>query len=150
VGDFGSCDAVEALATATDAEHVAASARDFMYKPDGGACLACAHAGCGHDACNTCNTRVPAHTRTRVADVSYKMGLSLDQEPSLYTAGTEYLIPGPAGNLYKVPNDPSVRSLLIEQARKALAVYQSVNLPPPPADLQVRLACVQRCRPALC
>jgi hypothetical protein len=38
VGDFGSCDAAEALATATDAEHVAASARDFMYKPDGGAC----------------------------------------------------------------------------------------------------------------
>jgi hypothetical protein len=37
VGDFGSCDAAEALATAMDAEHVAEHARDFMYKPDGGA-----------------------------------------------------------------------------------------------------------------
>jgi hypothetical protein len=77
------------------------------------------------------------------------MGLSLDQEPSIYTAGTEYLIPGPAGNLYKVPNDTSVRRLLLEQARKALAVYQSVNLPPPPADLQVRSLAATGCWCAL-
>ncbi len=37
VGDHGSCDAAEALATAMEAERVAESARDFMFKPDGGA-----------------------------------------------------------------------------------------------------------------
>ena len=37
VGDFGACDAAEALATAIDAEQVAQRAREFLYKPDGGA-----------------------------------------------------------------------------------------------------------------
>jgi hypothetical protein len=37
VGDFGACDAAAALAAVQSAERVAADARDFMYKPDGGA-----------------------------------------------------------------------------------------------------------------
>ena len=37
VGDFGACDAAEALATAMDAEQVAQRAREFLFKPDGGA-----------------------------------------------------------------------------------------------------------------
>jgi hypothetical protein len=132
VGDFGSCDAAEALATAMDAEHVAEHARDFMYKPDGGASSL-------EPACRLPASVSLTHTRFRaLPDVSYKMGLSLDQEPSIFTAGTEYLMPGPAGNLYKVPNDASVRRLLLEQARKAAAVFQGVNMPPPPQDLLVR------------
>ena len=39
VGDFGACDAAEALATAIDAEQVAQRAREFLFKPDGGALL---------------------------------------------------------------------------------------------------------------
>ena len=133
VGDFGSCDAAEALATAMDAENVAESARDFMYKPDGGARHRTRHAlasDARDDACSYVN-----------ADVSAKMGLTLDQEPTIYTAGTEYLMPGPAGNLYKVPNDPNVRQALLQQARKALAAFQSKNMPAPPPDLLVRALC---------
>ena len=37
VGDYGSCDAAEALATAQDAERAAERAREFSFKPDGGA-----------------------------------------------------------------------------------------------------------------
>ncbi len=37
MGDFGACDAAEAQATAMDAERVAERAREFMFKPDGGA-----------------------------------------------------------------------------------------------------------------
>lgn len=103
VGDYGTCNAAQSLATAATAESVAAQARDFMFKPDG--------------------------------DVSYKLGLELHQSPFLYTAGTEYLMPGPAGNKYSMPNDAGVRRALVAQARRALAIYQSVNFPRPPPDM---------------
>ncbi len=66
------------------------------------------------------------------------MGLSLDQDPAVYTFGTEYLMPGPAGNLYKVPNDSTIRKVLVDQARKATAVFDSVNMPIPPPEMVVR------------
>ena len=36
VGDYGACDVQRANVIALQAETVAADARDFMYKPDGG------------------------------------------------------------------------------------------------------------------
>ena len=71
-------------------------------------------------------------------DVNYKQGLDLHQDPHIYTIGTEYLMPGPAGNLYKVPNDPAVRAVLINQARRALNIFNKHNLPRPPPELVVR------------
>ena len=68
-------------------------------------------------------------------DVNYKQGLDLHQDPHIYTIGTEYLMPGPAGNLYKVPNDPAVRSVLVNQARRAIAIFNNLNFPEPPAAL---------------
>jgi hypothetical protein len=107
------------------AEKVAEQARDFMYKPDGGTQPVLARA----------SLRSNPFLR---ADVSYKMGLALDQEPTVYAAGTEYLMPGPAGNLFKVPNDPTIRKVLVDQASKALAVFQSINWPVPPPEMLVR------------
>lgn len=125
MGDFGACDAAEALATAIDAEQVAARAREFLYKPDGGA-----------------NAWMLRHSVSLMSptppDVSYNLGLRLDQDPLVYRQGTEFLMPGPAGNLFSVPDLPSVRRLLANQARKAIDIYQSVNFPRPPPDFLVR------------
>ena len=125
MGDFGACDANTALQAVYTAEKVAEQARDFMYKPDGGT----------QPVLSRASLRSNPFLR---ADVGYKMGLVLDQEPTVYTAGTEYLMPGPAGNLFKVPNDPTIRKVLVDQARKALAVFQSVNWPVPPPEMLVR------------
>lgn len=62
-------------------------------------------------------------------DVGYKMGLALEQEPQIYAMGSEYLMPGPAGNLRKVPDDPRVRQALVAQARRALSIWRSCNFP---------------------
>ena len=75
---------------------------------------------------------------TRPTDVSYKLGLHLEQDPLLYTEGTEFLMPGPLGNLYQVPMNLKVRMMLQLQARKAFDIYRSVNFPRPPADFLVR------------
>lgn len=37
MGDYGACDVQKANAVSLQAEQVAVDARDFMYKPDGGA-----------------------------------------------------------------------------------------------------------------
>ena len=76
MGDFGACDANTALQAVYTAEKVAEQARDFMYKPDGGTQPVLARA----------SLRSNPFLR---ADVSYKMGLALDQEPTVYAAGTE-------------------------------------------------------------
>jgi len=83
---------------------------------------------------------------TPLADVGYRMGLSLDQSPLLYTEGTEYLMPGPAGNLYQVPSNRDVRKVIVEQALRATQTFQSVNMPDPPPELEVRRACDTRYR----
>lgn len=70
--------------------------------------------------------------------MNYKQGLDLHQDPHIYTIGTEYLMPGPAGNLYKVPNDPAVRAVLVNQARRALNIFNKLNSPAKPHDLEVR------------
>jgi len=72
------------------------------------------------------------------SDVSYKLGVHLEQDPLLYTVGSEFLMPGPLGNLYQVPMNLKVRMLLQLQARKAFEIYRSVNFPRPPADFMVR------------
>jgi hypothetical protein len=48
VGDFGACDAAAALGAVQAAERVAADARDFMNKPDGGAWVAHFPVNCVH------------------------------------------------------------------------------------------------------
>ena len=70
--------------------------------------------------------------------MSYKLGVHLEQDPLLYTQGSEFLMPGPLGNLYQVPMNLKVRMLLQLQARKAFEIYRSVNFPRPPADFMVR------------
>ena len=84
--------------------------------------------------CTFCNSRRLALP----ADVSYKLGVHLEQDPLLYTEGSEFLMPGPLGNLYQVPMNLKVRMLLQLQARKAFEIYRSVNFPRPPADFMVR------------
>ncbi len=135
MGDFGACDAAEALATAIDAEQVAQRAREFLYKPDGGASL------------RVSPFRVALTRLTRPPDVSYKLGLHLEQDPLLYTEGTEFLMPGPLGNLYQVPMNLKVRMMLQLQARKAFDIYRSVNFPRPPADFMVRACALCRRSP---
>ena len=127
VGDFGACDAGEALATSIDAEQVAQRAREFLYKPDGGALT--------HRCASSLRD---SHQLARPPDVSYKLGVHLEQDPLLYTQGSEFLMPGPLGNLYQVPMNLKVRMLLQLQARKAFEIYRSVNFPRPPADFMVR------------
>ena len=88
----------------------------------------------GTASCAFCNSRRLALP----ADVSYKLGVHLEQDPLLYTEGSEFLMPGPLGNLYQVPMNLKVRMLLQLQARKAFEIYRSVNFPRPPADFMVR------------
>ncbi len=59
VGDFGACDATTALMAVKAAETVAEQARDFMYKPDGGAC--CRAAAGAARACAGKLTQLLAH-----------------------------------------------------------------------------------------
>ena len=70
--------------------------------------------------------------------MSYKLGVHLEQDPLLYTKGSEFLMPGPLGNLYQAPLNVKVRMILQLQARKAFEIYRSVNFPRPPADFMVR------------
>jgi hypothetical protein len=67
------------------------------------------------------------------------MGLKLDQEPAVYSVGTEYLMPGPAGNLYNVPDLPSIRKALMDQAVRATQIFRSVNSPLPPPEMLAQL-----------
>jgi len=73
------------------------------------------------------------------------MGLSLDQDPAVYTEGTEYLIPGPTGNLFQLPSLPSVRKALVQQAIRATEIFNSVNMPDPPPELLVRPSRLSAC-----
>ena len=137
MGDFGACDAQTALRAVKAAETVAEQARDFMYKPDGGALRRGRGVLCS-----------PTHPPPSCADVSYRMGLKLDQEPAVYSVGTEYLMPGPSGNLYKVPDLPAIRKALMDQAVRATQIWRSVNTPLPPPEVLAQLQELAQARAA--
>ena len=130
MGDFGACDAATALRTVQNAEIVAEEARDFMFKPDGGA--------------ESLVVRTVVALKCPLPDVGYRLGLLLHQDPAIYTLDTEYLMPGPAGNLYSVPDKPSIRKALVDQAIRATRIFESVNFPFPPPDMLV--CCLGRLR----
>lgn len=80
-----------------------------MYKPDGGARSASVDARRTSAFAPLSTSHPLTAAELPGTDVNYKMGLTLEQDPLVYAAGTEYLIPGPRGNLYDVPDDPEVR-----------------------------------------
>lgn len=72
-----------------------------------------------------------------VAEVTLKNGLRLEQHPVVYTAGTEFLMPGDAGDKYPVPEWAEIP--IIKANSVMVSIFKNWNFKiPSQAELEVR------------
>ena len=67
-------------------------------------------------------------------------GIDVDQHPIRYASGQEFLMPGPAGQLFDVPNDEKERDRLHKHAKHAKRIFDRYNIAMPPQEELKRLS----------
>jgi hypothetical protein len=67
-------------------------------------------------------------------------GIDVDQHPIRYASGQEFLMPGPAGQLFDVPNDEKERDRLRKHAKHAKRIFDRYNIAMPPQEELKRLS----------
>lgn len=109
------CHLQEILGVVEEVEEVVARARMFAWKPDGDATL----------------------WLMRDKD---EVPVAAQQHPLQYPHGTGFLMPGPAGNAFPIPENPTLRKELTTAAKNHMNIWASMNVEydPKPGSLLVR------------
>ncbi|CAG9466398.1 unnamed protein product [Pedinophyceae sp. YPF-701] len=98
------CSMGEILGTVEEVDEVVTRSRMFRFKPDG---------------------------EVSVRYITDGKGTPVDlmQDPLAYPHGTGYLMPGPAGQAYSVPQDKGLRKQMVRAAENHQAIWNMYNVP---------------------